>query len=57
MKQKEIIKYYEENGGLRCKTWSIEEIKSYLKLVFGDKQRVYYNTCVLLKRTAEIYQR
>ena len=28
MKQKDIIKYYEDNGGLRCKYWTIKEISS-----------------------------
>lgn len=57
MKQKDIIKYYEDNGGLRCKYWSIKEIKDYIKSDFGKKQRVYNSTCTELKRTAEMHQR
>ena len=57
MNQKELIKYYENNGGLRCKYWSIGEIKDYIKSDLGEKQRVYTKTCNLLKRTAEISQR
>lgn len=57
MKQKEIIKYYEGIGGLRCKFWTIKEIKEYIKSDLGREQRVYVATCRLLKRTAEIYQR
>jgi hypothetical protein len=56
MKQSEIIKYYEENGGLRCKYWNIKQIKSYIKSEFGKKQRVYDSTCIELKRSAEMYQ-
>lgn len=57
MTQKELIKYYNENGGLRCKYWSIKEIKAYIKADLGEKQRVYKSTCNDLKATAEIYQR
>lgn len=57
MKQQEIIRYYEDNGGLRCKFWTIKEIKEYIKSDLGREQRVYVATCRLLKRTAEIYQR
>ena len=56
MNQKEVIKYYENNGGLRCKDWSVGEIKDYIKSDLGKKQRVYTKTCNLLKRTAEISQ-
>lgn len=57
MKQNEIIKYYEDNGGLRCKYWTVKEIKDCIKSDFGKKQRVYNSTCAELKRTAEMYQR
>lgn len=57
MTQKELIKFYNENGGLRCKYWSIKEIKAFIKAEFGEKQRVYKNTCNTLKAFAEIYQR
>lgn len=57
MKQQEIINYYEEIGGLRCKYWTIKEIKSHIKCEFGKKQRVYESTCIELKRSAEMYQR
>ena len=57
MKQQEIIRYYEDNGGLCCKCWTIKEIKEYIKSDLGREQRVYNSTCQLLKRTAEIYQR
>lgn len=57
MTQKQIIEYYNENGGLRCKNWTIKEIKEYIKAELGQHQRVFYRTCWELKRTAEIYQR
>lgn len=57
MTQKEIMKYFDDNGGLRCKYWTIKEIKEYIKAEFGEQQRVNTSTCFLLKRTAEIYQR
>lgn len=57
MTQKQIIKYYNEDGGLRCKYWTIKEIKEYIKADLGQHQRVYKSTCQDLKRTAEIYQR
>lgn len=56
MTQKQIIKYYND-GGLRCKNWSIKEIKEAIKADLGQHQRVYESTCRELKRTAEIYQR
>lgn len=56
MTRKEIISYYESNGGLRCKDWSIDEIKAYVKNDLGC-QRVSKQTCYELKRTAEIYQK
>lgn len=55
--QKQIIEYYNETGGLRCKYWTIKEIKECIKADFGQHQRVYVSTCRELKRTAEIYQR
>lgn len=57
MTQKEIISYYEENGGLRCKDWSISEIKKYVKAELGEKQRVYESTCDELKSSARMNQR
>lgn len=57
MKQKDIIKFFSENGGLRCKDWNIKQIKTYIKCLFGRNQYVYENTCRELKRLAEIYQR
>ena len=57
MKQREIIRYFEEIGGLRCKNWSIKEIKECVKSYFGKEQRVYESTCRELKRTAQKYQR
>jgi len=57
MKQKEIVRYYEENGGLRCKDWTLEQIKEKIKADFGESQRVMKATCQELKNTARIYQR
>lgn len=57
MKQKEIIRYYKENGGLRCKDWNLEQIKEKIKADFGESQRVMKSTCQELKNTARIYQR
>jgi hypothetical protein len=56
MKQREIISFFNEIGGLRCKYWSLREIYNYIKETF-PKQRVFKSTCMELKRTAEIYQR
>mgnify|MGYP007069891067 CR=1 FL=1 len=56
MTQREIIRHYEDNGGLRCKYWSLKEIKDYIKADFGSRQIVYWATCRELKRTAEMYQ-
>lgn len=56
MKQKEIISYYKENGGLRCKGWTVNEIKKFIKNEFGKSQKVYESTCLTLKRMAEINQ-
>lgn len=55
--QKEIISYYNENGGLRCKGWTCEEVKKLIKAEFGAGQRVCNSTCLQLIREAEIYQR
>lgn len=55
--QKQIIEYYNDNGGLRCKDWTLKEIKEEIKAEFGQHQRVYKSTCLELKRTAELYQR
>lgn len=57
MTQREIIRYYEENGGLRCKDWTLQEIKEYIKGDLGQDQRVMKTTCIELKNTARIYQR
>lgn len=57
MTQNEIVDYFTSNGGLRCKYWTIQEIKEYIKLYFGKEQRVCRSTCELLKSTARIYQR
>ena len=60
MKQKDIIKFFSENGGLRCKDWNIKQIKTYIKYKFLSRAKniaVYENTCRELKRLAEIYQR
>ena len=56
MTQKQIIENYNENGGLRCKYWTIKEIKEKIKADFGKDQRVFRSTCLELKRTAEIHQ-
>ena len=56
MTQREIIRHYEDVGGLRCKHWSLKEIKDYIKADFGSRQVVYWATCRELKRTAEMYQ-
>ena len=55
MTQKEIISYFEENGGFRCKDWSIKEIRKYIKDTLNCK-RVYESTCYYLKSSAIIYQ-
>lgn len=57
MTQKEIINYYEENGGLRCKNWTLNEIKDHIKADLGKNQRVLKTTCIELKNAARIYQR
>jgi hypothetical protein len=56
MTQKEIIKYFDEIGGLRCKYWTNKEIKEYIKNTLNCK-RVYKSTCYYLKRSAIMYQR
>ncbi len=56
MTQNQIIQYFEENGGLRCKNWTLKEIKEHIKLCFGRHQRVCATTCRTLKRTAQMYQ-
>lgn len=57
MKQREIIRYYDSIGGLRCKNLTLSEIKEIIKADFGKDQRVTKETCRLIKRTAEMYQR
>lgn len=56
MTQEEIIKYFNENGGLCCKYWTLKEIKQYIKDTFGKEQKVYESTCEELKRTAQMFQ-
>lgn len=56
MTQREIVRHYEDVGDLRCKHWSLKEIKDYIKADFGSRQVVYWATCRELKRTAEMYQ-
>ena len=56
MTQEEIIRYFNENGGLCCKYWTLKEIKQYIKDTFGKEQRVYESTCEELKRTAQMFQ-
>lgn len=56
MKQKEILQYYRDNGGLRCKGWSVKEIKEKIKSDLGQNQRVFKITCFRLRREAEIHQ-
>lgn len=57
MKQREIISYFDEVGGLRCKDWTIKEIRDYIHETFPQCKRVYTSTCKELKRTAQMYQR
>lgn len=56
MTQHQIIQYFNECGGLRCKEWTYKEIKEYVKRCFGRHQRVSETTCRELKRTAQINQ-
>jgi hypothetical protein len=56
MSQKDIIKYYEDNGGLRCKNWTIREIQNYVKSDL-EVSIVTPRTAIELKNTARIYQR
>ena len=57
MTQKEIIRYYKENGGLRCKDWTIKKIKEVIKADLGQDQRVMNTTCIELKNDARVNQR
>lgn len=57
MKQREIISYFAEVGGLRCQDWTIKEIRDYIHETFPQCKRVYTSTCKELKRTAQMYQR
>ena len=57
MKQIDIIRYFNENGGLRCKHWSIKEIREYIHIQFPMCKRVLTSTCEELKHTAQMYQR
>ena len=56
MSQKEIIKYYEGNGGLRCKNWTIRQIQNHVKGDLGVSI-VTPRTAIELKNTARVYQR
>lgn len=55
MTQQELVHYYEKSE-LRCKFWSVSEIKQYIKAEFGDSQRVYKTTCYKIKRYALLFQ-
>lgn len=54
--QREIIDYYLGNGGLRCKGWSLKDIKDKIKADFGAWQRVYKSTCIFLQSDARCRQ-
>lgn len=56
MTQSELLSYYEEVE-LRCKGWSLQEVKDYIKEEFGNSQRVYLKTCWHIRRNAELNQR
>lgn len=51
MTQKQIFRYYAENGGLRCARWSLKEIREYVKRDIGAR-RIYRETCQELKDAA-----
>jgi hypothetical protein len=55
MTQNELYQYY-AGQELRCKHWTLKEIKTYIKNEF-PKQRVFEKTLRSLKRDAEMYQR
>lgn len=55
MTQNELYRYYAEQE-LRCKHWTLNEIKTYIKNEF-PKQRVFEKTLRSLKNNAEMYQR
>ena len=55
MTQNELYQYYAEQE-LRCKHWTLKEIKTYIKNEF-PKQRICEKTLRSLKRDAEMYQR
>jgi len=57
MTQKEIIRHFNEIGGLRCKHWTLQEIREYIHENIPECKRVLTTTCRELKRTAEMYQR
>lgn len=57
MTQKEIVEYYQDNGGLRCKDWSAKEIREYIKSDLGKEQWVSPRTCMLLRNIANCCQR
>ena len=58
MTQEDILKYYNENGGLRCKGWSLEKIRNHIKDELGDRvPRILRKTCLELRNTANMYQR
>ncbi len=55
MTQEDILKYYNENGGLRCKTWSLERIRNHIKDELGDRApRILRKTCLRLRTEASL---
>lgn len=53
MPQKEIIKYYEDNGGLQCKNWTIRQIQNHIKGDLGISL-VTPRTAIELRNAARI---
>lgn len=56
MTQKEILQFFTDYGGLRCRDWSLRQIRAHLKAYFGNDQRIYLSTCRALKQAARMYQ-
>lgn len=52
MTQKEIIDHYAKNGGLPCKTWTLNKITDHIKADLGV-ERVYRSTCLTLRNAAQ----
>lgn len=52
MSQKEIIDHYAKNGGLPCKTWTLNKITDHIKADLGV-ERVYRSTCLALRNAAQ----